>query len=129
MTEKFRVSQTIETSSIKKQYVILTEKTEREAKIILQILQGDKSLLNISVLRVIENEKYKYTISVESDTNSARVEQTSLKRLKWLDWPTSAYMNIIEERGFDFLFRQLTRDLFVFIMENSSWKKVLRYNR
>jgi len=127
MPEKFRASQTFETSSTKKQIVIETEKTEREAKITLQ-MQGNGKSLNISVLRVKEDEKYKYIISMASDINSARVELIGFKRLKWLDWPISAYMNIIEERGFDFLFRQLTRDLFVFIMENSSWK-ALGYSR
>ena len=124
MTEKFRVSQTIETSSIKKQYNILTEKTETEAKIMLQILRGDKSLLYISVLIV----KEKFIISMASNDRYYSVELTPDKQdltrdswlnlLHWLSLSENDLAKLVEERGFDFVYKQLTRDLFIFLMEN-----------
>jgi len=121
---RLRVSQKIEIEAASiRQIDFLVEKKTDSDTIFLQVQEDGKSF-SISVVK--ENEKY--IISVASDTNRVRLELTG-KRLKWLDWPITTYLNVIEERGLDFLLRQLMRDLFVFIMENSSWKKVLRYNR
>jgi hypothetical protein len=107
----------------------LVEKTDRDARITLQVQENGERVLKISVYRTTveesENDKYyKFTIDVASGLKNFRVELVAeiLDLIKvdfnWLNMSDDTFAKLIEERGLEFVVKQLTRDLFSFIMES-----------
>uniref|UniRef100_A0A7C1GAV2 Uncharacterized protein n=1 Tax=Thermofilum adornatum TaxID=1365176 RepID=A0A7C1GAV2_9CREN len=124
--QTFRVSQKTEIDSVKRQIDFQIEKTDKEARITLQIQEDSKRVLNISVYKTAveesaENKYYKFTINIDSALKNFRVELATeildLTRIdfNWFTMPERTLAKLIEERGLEYVVKQFTMDLLIFI--------------